>query len=205
MRLVLHGALLSARACPSPYYTMLCAICFSIFQNGATSGDHHEDVAAIQAAAKNGCKICVSIPVDSWLKEEPHESPAFEYETEWSGAWRRHWRIYIFQKTHDTPRDKRRRPIGNAYVHVSKVTFSPPGYGEFIRLVTSDTESAPSKVRRDVPALRDIPHSTGDLAVAAKARKWLSACMEEHGCDGFYHDRDASWYPKRLLSVGDSN
>ncbi|CAG9982872.1 unnamed protein product [Clonostachys byssicola] len=49
---------------------------------------------------------------------------------------------------------------------------------------------------------RDIPDHTGHEAVAQLAKEWHEECKASHACGDFYQHRQAGWYPKRLVHVG---
>ena len=88
---------------------------------------------------------------------------------------------------------------------MSPASSAPSEYDGFIDLVKADLDHDPSRVRTDIPSLRDIPTNTGDIAVAELAKEWFDKCKQDHFCDTIYGARNTSWYPKRLVHICDSD
>ncbi|KAF4983598.1 hypothetical protein FDECE_17265 [Fusarium decemcellulare] len=185
---------------------MLCALCMSIFLNSADGGVHHKDRESVTAAAKNGCRICHYMNTQI---QEFHSLP-LRYEFKWEN------RIYEI-RFHETnpesspqvepsPQDEfRYKQEWVVFADVDTAEQVPSGYDQFVVDVTGDLESDPCRVRRDFPALRDIPDNTGHEDVAKLAKTWLQDCKALHKCDSVLGIRDTDWYPQRLIYVGDTN
>ncbi|CAM1507251.1 Fc.00g068920.m01.CDS01 [Cosmosporella sp. VM-42] len=170
-----------------------------MFQKSETRGHHHKGQSDLAKAAENGCRICCSLarrlPTDPFKPLSP-----LKYKFKWNQAWREHWRIYFYEK------EGGRHWGDSVFVHVSTADSAPPGYDELADVVATDLETDPSLVRRDIPTLRAIPESTGHEAVAELAKEWLHDCKHNHrSCENVYGTREAAWYPKRLIHVGNSD
>ncbi|PVH75737.1 HET-domain-containing protein [Cadophora sp. DSE1049] len=167
---------------------MLCATCISMFQIEAKNGDHHKTLDDLIKAAESGCRICIyqmrhrDEPQINTNTDEPYWRVCFDSEVLWVGS-------------------------GGIFVHVSHAVPPPPKYLRFLELATDDLEAEPWRVRQEHLSLRDIPQNTGHETVAEIAKTWLKRCRETHSssCEEIYAKRDRSWYPKRLIEVGDGH
>ncbi|RSM14948.1 hypothetical protein CEP52_000988 [Fusarium oligoseptatum] len=172
-------------------------MCMSIFFKGTLKGPHHQDRQSLTAAAKNGCKMCLHI---NSTPEDEDLDPPLEYVISWDRSNERHYVIEI--RTKSPPKHM---PIWNRwtfYVNTSGDAKAPPGYDEFLDLVTADLASDPCRVRSEFPPLRDIPDNTGHGDVAKLAKQWLENCKTDHECELLCGQQDKSWHPKRLIDVG---
>ncbi|KAF4961928.1 hypothetical protein FSARC_9969 [Fusarium sarcochroum] len=182
---------------------MLCATCMSLFQKSATAGFHHHEYERLDAAARNGCKICHYLlghrSLENWKP--------LKYEFFFDDHWERHWKLQFY----DGDADIKDRPVWERpqelwiFARVTASSNIPPGYDEFLSLVNTDLESSPSRVRKDFPPPRDIPDDTGHEKVAQVAKNWLEACKRNHDCHHASGPQEAGWYPKRLIQVGNEN
>ncbi|KAJ3541688.1 hypothetical protein NM208_g4492 [Fusarium decemcellulare] len=179
---------------------MLCALCMSIFLNSADRGVHHKDRESVAAAAKNGCRIChhMNTQIQEW-----HSLP-LRYEFRWQAT------ICEIQFYQTNPESPSQQGFGYnqhwvVFADVDIAEQAPSGYDQFVADVTGDLESDPCRVRRDFPALRDIPNNTGHEDVAKLAKTWLQDCKDFHRCESVGGTRDTDWYPQRLIYVGDTN
>ncbi|KAF4461214.1 hypothetical protein FALBO_11993 [Fusarium albosuccineum] len=179
---------------------MLCALCMSIFLNSADRGVHHKDRESVAAAAKNGCRIChhMNAQIQEW------NSLPLRYEFKWDD------RIYEIQFYETNPESLsqdgfRYNQHWKVFADVHIAEQVPSGYDQFVADVTGDLESDLCRVRREFPALRDIPDNTGHEDVAKLAKTWLKDCKDFHRCESVVGTRDIEWYPQRLIYVGDTD
>ncbi|RSL39936.1 hypothetical protein CEP53_013705 [Fusarium sp. AF-6] len=176
---------------------MLCAMCMSIFFKGTLKGPHHQDRQSLTAAAKNGCKMCLHI---NSTPEDEDLDPPLEYAISWDRSNERHYVIAI--RTKSPPKHLPIWKRWTFYINTSGDAKAPPGYDEFLDLVTADLASVPCRVRSEFPPLRDIPDNTGHEDVAKLAKQWLENCKTDHECELLCGQQDKSWHPKRLIDVG---
>lgn len=193
---------------------MLCAVCLSIFSRDEVEGTHHTCLDNLQRAAEGGCKICIAL-----VLRRDKLGPDPEAEETASPFLQYHWQ----------PRRKQLRlkgvweirfdssirwlnwgnlPWNRIDIHAAHTDEPvPEWYLDVSKLASSDLDSQPWRVRRDLFPLRPIPDNTGDRRVLDIAKIWLENCEADHNCETLrtQNTLDPEWHPKRLIDITDAS
>lgn len=191
---------------------MLCAMCISMFQAQPLAfpvvrGQHHADIAHVEAAAANGCYLCSELILD--YEYENGKVTNTDIKSTSSLTFELSLARVVVSPHGRMGELSFESADGQLFSASYEVVYTeslrtPQNYAEFLQQAKADLDKEPWRVRNDGFASSSavVPESTGDPKVLEVAGDWLRRCVKTHkNCNNANRTSEVPWYPKRLLDL----